>query len=93
MIIDHQTSVEATPLYQEIHSWLINELEKHADVTIQPDGDVSFLKEGLLDSMGLLKFIVKVQRQFNVVFSPEQMNDQSLNTVKSLALTIHRLSL
>ncbi|WP_345418803.1 hypothetical protein [Halioxenophilus aromaticivorans] len=55
---------------------------------MREDGDVYYRQDGLLDSMSTLKFMVAIQKQYDMVFSPEQFNSQATATLRQLSQAI-----
>jgi len=75
-------------MYSTTAQWLVDELNRHGEVSPRPDGDIYYFSDGLLDSMSLLKFLVKIQKQFNVLFSPDQLINGDIASVYALASAI-----
>ena len=71
-----------------IKQWLIDELSKYGELELSADNDVNYVKSGLLDSMNCLKFLVRVQKRFQVSLNPEQIVSGDIATVSGLALVI-----
>jgi acyl carrier protein len=46
--------------------------------------------QGLLDSISLLGFIVRLQKQFDIEFTPEQMTPGAFTTLAEIARMVER---
>lgn len=58
------------------------------------DGDKlaqDFFDSGLIDSFGVIELISAIESQFNISFSPENMQDKRFRTIKGLSEIINEL--
>jgi len=61
------------------------------DESALSDG-MSFLDEGILDSMGILEIIMFLEEQFQVIVAEDEMVPQNLDSVDNLLAYIERKS-
>ena len=55
--------------------------------------DVSFLDEGIIDSMGVLELIMFVEETFNISVKDEEIKPDNFDSVNNLYNYIHRKKL
>lgn len=52
--------------------------------------DMSFLEEGILDSMGILEIIMYLEEQFEVTVAEDEMVPENLDSIDNLLAYIER---
>ena len=52
--------------------------------------DMSFLTEGILDSMGILEIIMFLEEQFQVIVAEDEMIPENLDSIQNLLSYIDR---
>lgn len=50
--------------------------------------DVNYVEEGLVDSLGLLQFILEIEDEFQIEFTEEEMLDVTIMNIQQLINTI-----
>lgn len=50
--------------------------------------DVNYVEEGLVDSLGLLQFILELEEEYQVEFTEEEMLDMTIMNIQQLITTI-----
>jgi D-alanine--poly(phosphoribitol) ligase subunit 2 len=77
-----------TELQQEIYA-IIAEMRPDNTIAIQPGDDLFAL--GILDSFGMLSFIVKLEEKFALSIANQDLIPQNFWSVEATAETIRRL--
>lgn len=73
---------------QEITSFIINELEKSGPINCDDKLSFNFLKTGHIDSLGIMKFIVALEQEFDITFTDEELTSEEFSTVSTLSQLI-----
>lgn len=76
---------------EEIKNYIIEYLEREYALPSDIDIDsFNFVKEGYVDSMAMVQFIVLMEDEFSIAFSDDELMDESFRTVGGLAQVIAR---
>ncbi len=54
------------------------------DEKIREDVDIDLLENDILDSLGFVELIARLEEEFNIEIQPTQVNPNSWRTVKSI---------
>jgi acyl carrier protein len=74
----------------DIHNTISRELQKHS-ATGEPVGlNENLFDQGLLDSISLLGFIVRLQKQFDIELTPEQMTPGAFTSLAEITRMVER---
>ncbi|HTH94759.1 MAG TPA: phosphopantetheine-binding protein [Rhodocyclaceae bacterium] len=66
--------------------FILAELTRKGRISGDTDTDtLDYRKAGYVDSIGLVKFILTLEREFNIEFSEDEVGSEAFRTVGSLA--------
>jgi acyl carrier protein len=73
----------------EVRQFVLDYLARKAPLPVARDlGGIEYFKEGYLDSMGLVKFLVEVDRRFGVELTEDDLLRPEVTTVDGLCRVI-----
>lgn len=71
---------------EEIRNYIVDYLEREYSLPQDVDFDTfDFVKEGYVDSMGMVQFIVLIEDEFGIAFTDEELESDEFRTVNGLA--------
>lgn len=62
----------------------------YLDDTLQYDNDVSFISEGLIDSMGVMELVEFVSTRFHITVDQQDVTPDNFDSVNSVANYVRR---
>lgn len=51
---------------------------------------LNYIEQGYIDSLGLIKFIIELEDEFNIEFTDDELNSPSIRTVGGLVNLVER---
>lgn len=70
---------------QDIQAFILNLLEKRSKLPASFDADTDFIKAGIIDSMGIIKFMLEIEAQYDIEITEEDMESPSFRTLAGIS--------
>lgn len=74
-------------LDQQIRKYLVENL-LYVDDASQYDNDTSFIREGLIDSMGVMELVMYVQSRFGITVEQQEVTPDNFDSVNKIVAFI-----
>ena len=74
-----------------IRSFVLNKIQKKEKISETVDIDsLDYIKEGYVDSIGLIKFVVELETEFDIEITDEEISSNEFRVVGDLIKLIHK---
>jgi len=75
---------------QEIHVFIRGLLQKKSRLPKDFDDDTDYIKAGIVDSIGIIKFILELESRFDIEIADTDMESDEFRSVQGLVAMIQR---
>lgn len=73
---------------QDIQAFIRHLLEKKAKLPQSFNEHTDYIKSGVVDSMGIIKFMLEIEAQYDIEITEEDMESPSFRTLDGIVLLI-----
>ncbi len=70
---------------EQINHFIAKEFLHDTNKETEIPEDLNLIDAGIIDSLGLLRIVVFLEEQFQVVIEPEDMVPENLNSIKAIS--------
>ena len=78
----------------EVHQFIRRRIEKKAKLPADCDPErYDYIKAGHIDSIGIIKFVVEIESEFDIIITEEELSSAQFRTLGGLtALVLSKLA-
>lgn len=71
-----------------ITAYILTLLAEKGKIPVSDIGEYNYLESGHIDSLGLIKFLARIEERFGIEIGEDDLGDKRIRTVSGLAVLI-----
>ncbi len=77
---------------QDTQTFIRNLLEKRCKLPASFNANTDFIKTGIVDSMGIIKFMLEIEAQYDIEITEEDMESPNFRTLAGISQMVSNKS-